>query len=90
MKNRIITILALLMLAFAPPTWGVEPAEGIVVADCRLADYLPLLEGKRVGLLTNHTAVVEGTHLFLRPNTDLGARPRRARVCARATTNIRA
>ena len=74
MKNRIITILALMMLAFAPPAWGVEPAEGIVVADCRLADYLPLLEGKRVGLLTNHTAVVEGTHLvdtLLRRGVDI-------------------
>ena len=63
MKRRLVLVFALLVSVFVPNVRGAEPAEGIVVADCRLADYLPLLEGKRVGVLTNHTAVVEGTHL---------------------------
>lgn len=38
-------------------------SEGIVVGDERMQDYVPLLEGKRVGVLTNHTAVIDGVHL---------------------------
>ncbi len=41
-----------------------QSGEGrIVVGDERITEYLPLLEGKRVGLLTNHTAVIDGVHL---------------------------
>lgn len=40
-----------------------QSTDSLVIADCRLSDYLPLLQGKRVGVLTNHTAVVEQTHL---------------------------
>lgn len=29
----------------------------------RMTDYLPLLKGKMVGLVTNHTALINGTHL---------------------------
>lgn len=36
---------------------------GIVVGDRRISEYVHLLEGKRVGLLTNHTAVIDGLHL---------------------------
>ncbi|MBQ4279314.1 MAG: DUF1343 domain-containing protein [Rikenellaceae bacterium] len=34
----------------------------ITGAQC-MNDYLPLLEGKRVGILTNHTGTVDGVHL---------------------------
>ena len=29
----------------------------------RMSDYIPLLKGKRVGLVTNHTSMIQGTHL---------------------------
>lgn len=38
-------------------------AEGIVLGDERMSDYLPLLHGRRVGVLTNHTGVVGENHL---------------------------
>ncbi len=69
MKRYILLLMALLTWGYGAHTTavaqvtGAKQADQIVVADCRLADYLPLLDGKRVGLLTNHTAIVEGTHL---------------------------
>ena len=38
-------------------------AEGIIVGAARLDQYLPLLRGKRVGILTNQTALVGDTHV---------------------------
>lgn len=38
--------------------------EAIVNADDRFAEYLPLLENKKVALLANQTAVINGKHLL--------------------------
>ena len=35
----------------------------VIVGAARFDEYLPLLKGKKVGLLVNHTAVVNNTHL---------------------------
>ncbi len=46
--------------------WGIGSLfaqERIVVGDERISEYLPLLQGKRVGVLANHTSVVDGVHL---------------------------
>jgi uncharacterized protein YbbC (DUF1343 family) len=46
--------------------WGIGSLfaqERIVVGDERLSEYIPLLQGKRVGVLANHTSVVDGVHL---------------------------
>lgn len=55
--NKIILSLALLLPVFA------AAAERIVTGAERTDLYLPLLEGKRVGILTNHTGLVGPTHL---------------------------
>lgn len=40
------------------------PASGqITVGAERMNDYLPMLEGRRVGVVTNHTGMVQGRHL---------------------------
>ncbi len=44
-------------------TCQVMASEGVVTGAQRMEEYLPLLEGKRVGLLTNQTGVVDGVHL---------------------------
>lgn len=61
MRKIIVTILALLcsLSAFC----DARQVEGVVEGDRRLGDYIHLLQGKRVGLLTNHTATIDGTHL---------------------------
>lgn len=41
---------------------GAEPPSVTVGAE-RMCEYLPLLEGKRVGAVTNHTGIVGGRHL---------------------------
>lgn len=38
-------------------------AQEIVCGDARFDRYLSLLEGKRVGIVTNHTGVVDGVHI---------------------------
>lgn len=62
MRKFLITILALLcsLSAFC----DVRSQEVAVVGgDRRLGDYIHLLQGKRVGLLTDHTAVIDDTHI---------------------------
>lgn len=41
----------------------IPPAPLLAVAAARLDDYLPLLEGKKVSLLVNHTAMIGDLHL---------------------------
>ena len=38
--------------------------ESIVLGSERLDDYLPLLQGKRVGVVANHSTTIKGTHLI--------------------------
>jgi uncharacterized protein YbbC (DUF1343 family) len=55
MKTLLPLLLALL-------TW-VPLSARITVGAERLDRYLPLFEGRRVGIVTNHTGMVEGRHL---------------------------
>lgn len=41
---------------------GVQSAAQVTVGAARLSEYLPLLEGKRVALLSNHTGMVGDKH----------------------------
>lgn len=61
MRRMVIGLVVLLSLSLGLKAQN--GAERIVVGDERIADYVPLLEGKRVGVLTNHTAVIDGVHL---------------------------
>jgi uncharacterized protein YbbC (DUF1343 family) len=50
-------------LSCAPvPAPAQTPAQ-ITLGDARMEAYLPLLEGRTVGVVCNHTAVVDGVHL---------------------------
>lgn len=54
--RRLLLILGSLMMQFiaiAQPQTGAE----------QMSEYLPLLEGKRVAILTNYTALVDGTNV---------------------------
>lgn len=42
----------------------IEAQYKIINGDERLTEYLPMLKGKKVGLLANHTALVNGKHLL--------------------------
>lgn len=42
---------------------GIKWAEEIIIGAAQLDKYLPKLKGKRVAVLTNHTSIVNGTHL---------------------------
>lgn len=57
--KRLYLVLAVVLTAVC----GLAGQERIVVGDERIAEYLPLLQGKRVGVLANHTSVVDGEHL---------------------------
>ena len=57
--KRIILLSLSLLLAC-----GLSAQDAVVrPGDTRLGDYLPLLHGRRVGVLTNHTGVVDGRHI---------------------------
>jgi len=56
--KKIFCPLVLLLLAF-----GLAQAGEILPGDRRIPEYIGLLGGKRVGILTNHTGLVEGTHI---------------------------
>ena len=51
-------------LFFAFNLYALYAQESIVNADERFAEYLPLLENKKVALLANQTAVINGKHLL--------------------------
>ncbi|MGP1514502.1 MAG: exo-beta-N-acetylmuramidase NamZ family protein [Bacteroidales bacterium] len=54
--NKIISIFTCIILLF--PTFG-----QLINGDARLDVYLPLLKNKRIGLVCNHTSIVNTTHL---------------------------
>ncbi len=62
MRKLLVTILALLCSLYALCDVRSDERE-VVEGDRRLGDYIHLLQGKRVGLLTNHTAMIGGTHI---------------------------
>lgn len=57
--KRLLLILALVLLSSS----HLVAQEKITVGDERIPEYINLLQGKRVGLLANHTSVVGETHL---------------------------
>ncbi len=60
--NLVFTIL--LMTACTGTSAQTRPVYRDVVTGAeRIAEYLPLLENRRVGIVANHTSVVSGTHL---------------------------
>lgn len=65
MGKRYLKIALLLIVGLCFAVVSATAQDGkIVVGAERLSDYLPLLEGRRVGVLTNHTGMVsERTHL---------------------------
>ena len=61
MTLKRIILLFLSLVAVCGLAAQEEPS--IRPGDTRLDDYLPLLHGRRVGVLTNHTGVVDGRHI---------------------------
>lgn len=61
MKFRLLTILFVLLGAVT--SYAQKPLEPIILGDERLPEYIHLLQGKRVGVLTNHTAIIDSIHL---------------------------
>ncbi len=60
--NLVFTIL--LMTSCTGTSAQTRPVYRDVVTGAeRIAEYLPLLENRRVGIVANHTSVVSGTHL---------------------------
>ena len=57
--NRKIMIITLLVLVFSNI---VVSAQEVVVGAARIDQYVPLLKGKKIGLFSNHTGVVNGRH----------------------------
>ena len=49
--------------AVDPPAPAAPPAEMVTGADRLVADGFSMLAGKNVGLVTNHSALVDGRHL---------------------------
>ncbi len=70
MSRRILYALLFLVCAIkaVPATAQKQPAlkksDSVVTGDVRLDEYLPLLAGKRVGLLINHTSLAGKTLLL--------------------------
>jgi uncharacterized protein YbbC (DUF1343 family) len=63
MKNKTIACLATVLLFLSLNTVA-QKTTPILPGAYQTAQYLPLLKGKRVGLFTNHTAIVGKKHLI--------------------------
>lgn len=62
-KNLMITKLLLAFLLISVGLYSQTETPKVVVGAERLSGYLPNLEGKKVGVVTNHTGMVGETHL---------------------------
>ncbi|MGA1582977.1 MAG: hypothetical protein ACO4CH_06975 [Saprospiraceae bacterium] len=62
---RISAILVILHFLFLPAAQSRVHLQDTIPqpAAAEPAEYLPLLEGKRVGLVVNHTSLIGGRHL---------------------------
>lgn len=60
MKTLILNFLILLGILSS----GASPGQAVVTGAEQPQEYLPLLKGKRVGLVVNHTAMVKEVHLL--------------------------
>jgi uncharacterized protein YbbC (DUF1343 family) len=64
MRQLVTALVLITSFLYAEAGAGAAPAAGpIVIGAARMDLYLPLLRGKRVGILTNQTALVDGVHL---------------------------
>lgn len=70
MKSVILILSAVSMFlsgaspAFNSPSRGGRADDALIPGDARFDLYLPLVRGKKVALLVNHTAMVAGHHLL--------------------------
>ena len=62
MKTLLITIV--LLVSNVVGCLAAQEGGGVVVGAERLPEYIHLLQGKRVGVLTSRTAIIEGTHII--------------------------
>ena len=62
MKTLLITIV--LLVSNVVGCLAAQEGDGVVVGAERLPEYIHLLQGKRVGVLTSRTAIIEGTHII--------------------------
>lgn len=53
--------LILVIMTLCGASLPASAADGVTVGAARTSEYLPLLQGKRVGLYTNHTGMVDST-----------------------------
>ena len=62
---RLITLISflILLLAFSCQSQMIEEENKAKPAAWQTEEYLPLLKGKRVAAVVNHTSLIEGTHL---------------------------
>ena len=60
MQKTLILVVAVLS---ACSNIAQQKKQTILPGACRIKDYLPLIEGRKVGLCVNHTAVINETHL---------------------------
>ena len=63
MKRLFLIILSIFCLSCQAAEKSAEPSAQIKVGAERTAEYLPALQGKRVAVLANHTAMVGDEHL---------------------------
>lgn len=63
MKIKLLILIGLLAICSARAQTSSRQSGLITIGAARFSKYLPLLENKRVGILTNQTAVVGNTHL---------------------------
>lgn len=62
-RGMLLVFLAAAILIFAHCS-PAAAAEAIVLGDERTDEYMPLLDGKRIALFANHSAMVKGEHLL--------------------------
>lgn len=56
-RNLLVTLILVTICALIPAA-----AAEVIVGAARTDQYIPLLKGKRVGLYSNHTGIVDGRH----------------------------
>ena len=61
--RRLLSI-TLFSLLFCISASGQDDGSAVVPGDCRMDHYLPALKGRSVGVVCNHTAVVDNRHLI--------------------------
>ena len=60
MQKTLILVVAVLSACL---NTAQQKKQALLPGACQIKDYLPLIEGRKVGLCVNHTAVINNTHL---------------------------